>query len=100
MLGEIGLVGSDAPLYGMTRYFDFPQFDEKTASHVALGHGVSFTLKDADRLSESDLASLGCNSSTIHTDICFGSPKVSIVATKTKRGEVVLLDGGNWGEGV
>ena len=59
MLGEIGLVGSDAALYGMTRYFDFPQFDENTASHVALGHGVSFTLRDADRLSEGDLASFG-----------------------------------------
>ena len=98
LVGEIGLVGNDAPLYGIDRYFDFPQFDENTASHIALGQGLSFTLRGADRLSNEDLTTLGCNSSAIHTDICFGSPDVSIVATKTNRGEVVLLDGDAWDE--
>lgn len=97
MLGEIGLVGNDAPLYGFDHFFDAPLFDENTSSHIGLGQGVSSALVDSDQLSDVFLDSIGCNSSTIHTDICFGSPEVSIVATKSARGAVTLLDGGAWG---
>ncbi len=38
------------------------------------------------------------NRSVIHTDIMFGSTEVTIVATKTREGEVVLIDRGEWSE--
>lgn len=96
MVGEIGLVGSDAPLYGVDRFFDFIHFDENVASHIALGLGISFALADSEKLSDGFLASIGCNTSAVHTDIMFGSPEVSVVATRTREGRVVLLEGGVW----
>lgn len=95
-LGEIGLVGSDAPLYGIDRFFDSPILDENTASHIGIGQSISSALEQADTLSDVFLESIGCNHSAIHTDICFGSPEVSVIATKSAKGEVVLLDRDVW----
>lgn len=41
---------------------------------------------------------MGCNRSVIHTDIMFGSTEVSVIATDTREGEVVLIDRGSWSE--
>jgi leucyl aminopeptidase (aminopeptidase T) len=41
---------------------------------------------------------LGVNRSTIHTDVMFGSASVSVVATESREGEVVLIDRGRWAE--
>jgi len=95
-LGEIGLVGDDSPLYGAGIYFDFLNLDENAASHLALGNGLPFAIFGSERMAEDELSSLGCNKSNIHTDIMFGNPEVSIIATKTSRGEVPLLEGGRW----
>ncbi|MCP4663679.1 MAG: aminopeptidase, partial [bacterium] len=44
------------------------------------------------------LSQLGFNQSAIHTDIMFGSPEVTVVATQSREDEVVLLEGGRWTE--
>ena len=95
-LGEIGLVGDEFLIQNTGIYFDFPLFDENAASHIALGKGFQSAFMNAETTSGRQFDSYGCNRSQVHTDIMFGSPKVSIVATKTTRGEVVLLDSGRW----
>ncbi len=42
------------------------------------------------------LEALGVNHSAIHTDVMFGSPEVTVVATESLKGEVVLIDRGRW----
>jgi aminopeptidase len=99
-LGEIGLVGGDSPIHGAGIYFDFVNLDENLASHLALGNSLPYAISNSERMSERELSSLGCNKSMIHTDIMFGSPGVNVIASKTNRGEVLLLEGGRWSEAV
>ena len=47
-------------------------------------------------MSKHELEAAGLNRSTIHTDVMFGSPDVTVVATRSREGEVVLLERGRW----
>ncbi len=95
-LGEIGLVGQNSTVAQTGLYFDFPQFDENAASHIALGQAHTVALEGGEMITEKELIQLGFNRSAIHTDIMFGSPAVTIVASKSKEGELTLLDRGHW----
>lgn len=99
-LGEIALVGRDSPIARSGLFFDKILLDENAASHVALGRGFPLALAGGESMSQRELAELGCNRSKIHTDVMFGSPEVSVVATRSRRGEVVLLDRGDWVAGM
>ena len=44
------------------------------------------------------LEKLGCNDSSIHTDIMVGSSEVSITATESAEGCVPLIVDGHWCE--
>lgn len=95
-LGEFALVSSDSPLARSQHFFDHILLDENAGSHVALGNGwkMAFGVDPLD--DEIALESQGLNRSAIHTDIVFGSPEVTISASDSIQGEVVLLDGGSW----
>ena len=41
---------------------------------------------------------MGFNASLVHTDVMFGSPEVSVVATASHDGEVVVIERGSWAE--
>ena len=95
-LGEVALVARDSPIARSGLFFDKFLLDENAASHVALGRGFPLALAGGESMSARQLEELGCNHSKIHTDIMFGSPEVSIAATLSRHGEVVLVDRGEW----
>lgn len=95
-LGELALVAQDSPIARTGLFFEHTLFDENASAHMALGKAYATALEGGSRMSSAELAELGCNDSAIHTDIMFGSPEVTVVATKTKEGEVVLIERGGW----
>ena len=97
-LGEFALVGEDSPIAQSGLFFDFTILDENASSHVALGEAYKKAVANGVSMTSSQLEKIGFNPSGIHTDIMFGSPEVSIVATRSRKGEVGLIDRGNWAE--
>jgi aminopeptidase len=95
-LGELGLVGEDSPVADSQKVFHHLLLDENAAAHVALGQGFATCFDFGGESSPGQLDAAGCNRSAIHTDIPFGSPEVTVVATQTRQGEVVLLERGAW----
>lgn len=94
-LGEFALVGQDSPIARCGHVFGHLLLDENAAAHVALGQSFAGAL-GLETSSPSQLEAAGCNRSAIHTDIPFGSPEVTVIATDTREGEVVLLERGFW----
>ncbi len=97
-LGEFALVGNDSPIAQSGLFFEHTLLDENAWSHVALGKAYANGLRDGARMSLAQLRQLGCNESVIHTDIMFGSPEVSITASRSRRGAVPLIVRGQWVE--
>ena len=95
-LGEFALVGEDSPIARSKTFFEHTLFDENASCHVAVGSAYATALDGGESMSEGELAEVGCNQSTIHTDMMFGSTEVSVVATETAEGEVPLIDRGHW----
>lgn len=95
-LGEVALVGTDSPIFKSGLVFEEILFDENAACHIAVGSAYKACLNGASSMSEDECASIGCNSSSVHTDIMISSEEVSVSAC-THRGErIVLLDNGQW----
>ncbi len=65
-------------------------------SHVALGQSYKSALRGAASMSRRELEAVGFNASAVHTDVMFGSPEVSVVATKSRQGEVTFIERGRW----
>lgn len=97
-LGEFALVGLDSSIAQCGRFFEHTLFDENASAHMALGKAYATALVGGESMNRAQLDALGCNDSAIHTDIMFGSAEVTITATKTCRGEVVLIENGQWTE--
>lgn len=96
-LGELALVGADSAIAKSGLFFEHTLYDENAWSHAAIGQAYTVGLEGGEELSTARLAELGFNNSSIHTDIMYGSPEVSITAT-TREGEVPLIVRGEWAE--
>ncbi|HEX9734368.1 MAG TPA: aminopeptidase [Thermoanaerobaculia bacterium] len=97
-LGEIALVAQDSPIAASGIFFEHTLFDENASAHLALGKAYATALAGGEAMTGGELAALGVNESAIHTDIMFGSSEVTIVATRSVEGEVVLIENGRWTE--
>lgn len=95
-LGEVALVGIDSPVFQSGRIFQEILFDENAACHIAVGQAYKFCLEGGDSLTGEDVDTVGCNESSVHTDMMISSEDVDVTAT-TYAGETVhLLKGGEW----
>ncbi|MEM7349409.1 MAG: aminopeptidase [Acidobacteriota bacterium] len=97
-LGEFALVGQDSPIARSGLFFEHTLFDENAWAHVALGQAYTNGLDGGATMTASELDAVGYNRSVIHTDLMFGSTEVSVTATRSREGEVVLIDHGEWTE--
>ncbi len=97
-LGEFALVGGDSPIARSGRFFEHTLYDENAWPHVAFGRAYASALDGGVTMTPAELDAVGCNLSVIHTDVMFGSTEVTIVATQSREGEVVLIDRGQWTE--
>ena len=95
-LGEFALAAEDSVIARSGVFFNATVLDENASSHVALGQAYLNGVTGAGTMKPRDLEDLGVNHSGIHTDIMFGSPSVSVIASKCQEGEIVLIDCGKW----
>lgn len=95
-LGEVALVGTDSPIFRSGLVFQEILYDENAACHVALGSAYRGCLKNGAALSEEECRELGCNVSSVHTDIMISSEEVDVEA-RLANGECLrLIERGAW----
>lgn len=97
-LGEIALVAQDSPIAESGVFFEHTLYDENASAHFALGKAYATALRGGEEMTGAERAELGVNESAIHTDIMVGSTEVTIVASRSAEGEVVLIENGRWTE--
>lgn len=97
-LGEIALVSEDSAIARSGLFFGLNLLDENASAHLALGKGYAGAIAGGESMTPEELAEQGCNPSTVHTDLMFGSHEVSVCATRSREGAVVLIDAGRWAE--
>ena len=97
-LGEVALVGIDSPIYQSGLLYQETLFDENAACHIAIGSAYKSCLHGGAQLSAEELADLGCNESSVHTDIMISSEKVNVTGETWEGKKITLLVNGCWQE--
>jgi aminopeptidase len=95
-LGEVALVPHSSPISKSGLLFWNTLFDENAASHIALGQAYSTCLRNGDKLSTEQLASLGANNSLIHVDWMIGSGEIDIDGIAADGSREPLMRQGEW----
>lgn len=95
-LGELALVGIDSPVYQSGVVFEEILFDENAACHIAVGRAYKFCVENGPELSDEELEAIGCNESSVHTDMMISSEEVDVTALTYDGKEVPLLKKGRW----
>ena len=94
--GEFALVGIDSPIYQLKTLFYSTLYDENAACHWAFGSGYADCIEGGQSMSPTQLQSVGCNTSKIHTDAMWGSDQINVTAITRDGSEVPVLVGGVW----
>jgi aminopeptidase len=87
-LGEVALVDGDSRIGGLETVFFDTLLDENAASHIALGEGLDFSVREADQPR--------INRSELHIDFMIGSSDVAVTGIDRGGAEVPLLRRGAW----
>ncbi len=95
-LGEVALVGIDSPVYQSGHVFQEILFDENAACHIAVGQAYKFCLDGGTSMTQEQVEALGCNESTVHTDMMISSDDVDVVAATYGGEEKQLIAAGEW----
>lgn len=95
-LGEVALVGIDSPIFQSGLVYEEILLDENAACHVAIGSAYKFCLKNGANLSVEELDEVGCNESTVHTDMMISNEKVDVVAYTYDKKKITLIKSGEW----
>jgi aminopeptidase len=95
-LGEVALVGIDSPIYQSGLVFEEILFDENAACHIAVGSAYKFCLEGSASMNQEELQAIGCNESSVHTDIMISSEEVNVRAKLRDGSEKDLLVRGSF----
>jgi aminopeptidase len=95
-LGEVALVPHSSPIAQSGLLFSNTLFDENAACHIALGQAYSTCLKDGDKLTPEQLATLGANDSLIHVDWMIGSGTMDVDGITATCDAEPLMRRGEW----
>jgi len=96
LLGEVALVDGDSRVGRSGLVFLNTLFDENASCHIAYGAGILDAIPDGDAKSEAELAELGFNAATIHTDFMIGGPEVEVDGVAADGTAVPILRGDAW----
>jgi aminopeptidase len=96
MLGEVALVDGDSRVGKSGLVFLNTLFDENASCHIAYGAGILDAIPDGTEKSETELAELGFNDSTIHTDFMIGGPDVEVDGVDANGVATPILRGDAW----
>jgi aminopeptidase len=95
-LGEVSLVPYSSPIASSGLLFMNTLFDENAACHIALGQAYSSCLKNGERLTPEQVASLGANESLIHVDWMIGSNHIDVDGISAEGNSMPVMRGGEW----
>ncbi len=96
-LGEIALVGLDAPLSSYEDSHFCTLLDENKRCHAAVGVAYAAALEGGHRASDEELAALGCNKSDVHHDMMISDETTSVFALDAGgRRLAQLMQDGRW----
>ncbi len=95
-LGEVALIGKNSPIAKSKILYYNTLFDENASCHLAIGKGYPTTVMDGDKLSKSQLKSLGLNDSTEHIDFMIGTEDLSVTGVTDNGEEFTLFSNGEW----
>jgi aminopeptidase len=96
MLGEVALVDGDSRVGRTGLVFLNTLFDENASCHIAYGAGILDAIPGGSEKSEEELAELGFNNSTIHTDFMIGGPDVEVDGLDAHGRATPILRGDAW----
>lgn len=77
-LGEVSLVEGSSKVREAGVVFHDTLYDENTGCHVAWGQSFPHCVRDGLGRSRDELAALGLNVSSVHTDVVIGGPGVDV----------------------
>lgn len=95
-LGEVALVPQSSAVAAQNIIWHQTLFDENDASHLALGAGYPFGLKDGLEMTPEELQESGLNQSSQHIDFVVGSSDTTISGVKGIGSTEVLIEEGEW----
>lgn len=95
-LGEVALVDGESRVGQTGLVFFDTLFDENAACHIAYGVGFATAVEAPDGTTSEQLAALGCNESTVHTDFMIGGPEVEVDGIEAGGAAVPLLRANEW----
>ena len=96
-LGEIALVDQSSRVRAAGVVFHDTQYDEKTGCHLARGLGFPHSINGGEAMSVEQLAGVGLNMSTVHTDVVIGGPGVDVTGTLNDGSTVSIIKDDSWG---
>jgi len=95
-LGEVALVGIDSPIFKTGLVFEEILFDENAACHIAVGTAYKFCIQGGSNLNSTSAKEIGCNESSVHTDMMISSEEVDVTAISYSGEKINLIKKGAW----
>lgn len=95
-LGEVAIVDKNSPIRRAGHLFYHTLYDENSASHIAIGRGFPFVMKDFQNMSDEERLNCGVNNSGIHCDIMWGTEDAEITGVCQNGEEIVIMKDGSW----
>ena len=92
----MALVGIESPVYQSGLIFQEILFDENAACHIAVGQAYKFCLQGGTSMGPEEIGAIGCNESSVHTDMMISSEDVDVVATTYGGEQKQLIAAGEW----
>jgi len=95
-LGEVALVPHSSPISQSGLLFYNVLIDENASSHIAIGRGFKFALKNGDIMSDEEFSAAGGNISKTHIDFMIGSDKMDVDGISKDGKTEPIMRKGEW----